>query len=154
VTWLAAQGHDQSWMHDWFFRALFTAFGADLIRPSLYWLVAAQFRRGSLTNIMATCRDADGFTRLQALCSADPDVSPAAATRTTYRASLILAAKGGAIADITIGDMLELLDAEAAILSMTRICSTERCAPWTSSAPTRRPHCASYARSGNAPPNS
>ena len=40
----------------------------------------------------------------------------AAATRTTYRASLILAAKGGAIADITVGDLLELLDAEAATL--------------------------------------
>ena len=103
-------------MHDWFFRALFTAFGADLIRPSLNWLVAAQFRRGSLTNIMAHCRDPEGFTQMQALCSADPDVSPAAATRTTYRASLILAAKGGAIADITIGDLLELLDAEAATL--------------------------------------
>ena len=43
-------------------------------------------------------------------------MSPAAATRTTYRASLILAAKGGTIADITIGDLLELLDAEAATL--------------------------------------
>ena len=117
VGWLTARGHDQSWVHDWFFRALFTAFGADLIRPSLRWLVAAQFRRGILTNIMAHCRDSAGFTRLQALCSADPDVSSAAATRTTYRAALILAAKGGTIADITIGDMLELLDAEAAVLS-------------------------------------
>ena len=117
VGWLIARGHGQSWAHDWFFRALFTAFGADLIRPSLRWLVAAQFRRGSLTNIMAHCRDAAGFTQLQSLCSADPDVSSAAATRTTYRAALILAAKGGTIADITIGDMLELLDAEAAVLS-------------------------------------
>jgi integrase len=117
VSWLTARGHGQSWAHDWFFRALFTAFGADVIRPSLSWLVAAQFRRGSLTNIMAHCRDADGFARLRALCSADPDVSLAATTRTTYRASLILAAKGGAIADITIGDLLELLDAEAATLS-------------------------------------
>src|SRR6478735_2123139 len=32
-AWLAGRGHTQSWMHDWFFRALFTAFGADLIRP-------------------------------------------------------------------------------------------------------------------------
>ncbi len=117
VGWADRAGHDQSWAHDWFFRALFTAFGADLIRPSLSWLAAAHFRRGILTNIMARCRDAAGFTRLQALCSGDPDVSSAAVTRTTYRASLILAAKGGAIADITIGDMLELLDAEAVTLS-------------------------------------
>ncbi|MDT5045497.1 MAG: hypothetical protein QOG75_1350 [Mycobacterium sp.] len=117
VTWLADRGLDQSWMQDWFFRAVFTAFGADLIRPSLTWLVAAQFRRGSLTNIMASCRDPDGFTQIEALCSAEPDVSRAAATRTSYRASLILAAKGGAIADITIGDLLELLAVEAATLN-------------------------------------
>ncbi|KQH79013.1 integrase, partial [Mycobacterium gordonae] len=116
VGWLTARGHGQSWMHDWFFRALFTAFGADLIRPSLNWLVAANFRRGTLTNIMTTCRDPKAFAQMQSLCSAEPDVSSAAATRTTYRASLILAAKGGAIAGITIGDMLELLDAEAATL--------------------------------------
>jgi integrase len=116
VAWMADRGHDQSWMHDWFFRALFTAFGADLIRPSLTWLVAAQFRRGSLTNVMASCRDPEAFTQMEALCSADPDVSRAAATRTTYRASLILAAKGGAIADITVGDLLELFAAEAAAL--------------------------------------
>jgi hypothetical protein len=117
VRWLNAHGHPQEWVHDWFFRALFTAVGADVIRPSLHWLVAAGFRRGSLVSIMSNCRDAAGFTQLRALCSADPDVSPAAATRTTYRAALILAAKGGTIADITIGDMLELLDAEAAVLS-------------------------------------
>jgi len=116
MAWMAQRGHDLSWMHDWFFRALFTAFGADLIRPSLNWLVAVQFRRGSLTNIMAHCRDPEAFSQMQGLCSADPDVSRAAATRTTYRASLILAAKGGAIADITVGDLLELLDAEAATL--------------------------------------
>ena len=116
VAWMAERRHDQSWMYDWFFRALFSAFGADLIRPSLNWLVAAQFRRGSLTNIMAQCRDTEAFTQMQALCSADPDVPRAAATRTTYRASLILAAKGGTVADITVGDLLELLDVEAATL--------------------------------------
>ena len=117
MSWLTARGHGPSWAQDWFFRALFTAFGADVIRPSLSWLVAAQFRRGSLTNIMAQCRDPDAFTQMHALCSADPDVSRAAATRTTYRAALILAAKGGAIAEITVGDLLELLDVEAATLS-------------------------------------
>ena len=86
-------------------RALFAAFGADLVRPSLNWLVAAQFRRGSLTTIMAQCRDPEAFAQMQELCSADPDVPRAAATRTTYRASLILSAKGGTIADITIANL-------------------------------------------------
>jgi integrase len=117
LHWLNAHGHPQEWVHDWFVRALFTAVGADVIRPSLHWLVAAGFRRGSLVGIMSNCRDTTGFTQLQALCSSDPEVSPTAATRTAYRAALILAAKGGTIADITIGDVLELLDAEAAVLS-------------------------------------
>jgi integrase len=47
------------------------------------------------------------------LASADPDVSVAAATRTAYRAALILAGKGGTLADITPGDVLEFLDLEA-----------------------------------------
>lgn len=115
VQWLADRGHTQTWARDWFFRALFAAFGADLVRPSLNWLVAAQFRRGSLTTIMAQCRDPEAFAQMQALCS-DPDVPRAAATRTTYRASLILSAKGGTIADITIADLLELFDVEASTL--------------------------------------
>lgn len=62
---------------------------------------------------MARHRDVEGFARLRALCSADPDVSPAATTRTAYRAALILAAKGGTLGDITTGDVVELLEVEA-----------------------------------------
>jgi hypothetical protein len=113
TTWLRDHGYPAQWLHDWFFRALFTAIGADLIRPSLGWLVTASFRRGSLVNIMAQCRDGEGFVRLRTLCSVDPDVSPAAATRTAYRSALIVAAKGGTLSDITPGDVLELLDIEA-----------------------------------------
>ena len=112
TAWLLDHGHPAQWMHDWFFRALFTAIGADLIRPSLDWLATAAFRRGSLANTMTQCRDPEGFARLRTLCCADPDVNKAAATRTAYRSSLILAAKGGLLADITIGDALELLDIE------------------------------------------
>ncbi|ABH00467.1 integrase [Rhodococcus sp. ACS1] len=113
IAWLRDHGHPAGWLHDCFFRALYTAVAADLIRPSLTWLVTASFRGGSLVNVLAQCRDAEGFARLRALCSADPDVSPAAATRTAYRAALILAAKGGTLADVTTGDVLELLEAEA-----------------------------------------
>ncbi|KPM50887.1 integrase [Frankia sp. R43] len=112
TAWLAGRAGSGS-LHDWFFRALSTAIGADLFRPSLDWLVTASFRRGALPNIMAQCRDSAGFERLRSLCSAEPDVAPAAATRTAYRAALILAAKGGTIGDITTGDVLELLDIEA-----------------------------------------
>ena len=111
--WLTERGHAAKWAHEAFFSTLFTAIAVDLIRPSLPWLVRASFQRGHLMRILAGCRDPGGFSRLRALCSADADISTAAATRTTYRTGLILAAKGGAIADITVGDIVELLEAEA-----------------------------------------
>jgi integrase len=113
LTWLRERGHHARWHHDAFFRALLVALSADLVRPSPSWLATAAFRHGSLVNVLAQHRDAQGFARLRTLCSADPDVSAAAVSRTPYRAALILAAKGGTVADITAGDVLELLDVEA-----------------------------------------
>ena len=43
----------------------------------------------------------------------DPNVSAIAASRTVYRTALIVAAKGGMLNDITTGDVVELLEAEA-----------------------------------------
>jgi len=113
ALWLRDRGHHVRWRHDTFFQTFPVLIGADLIRPSPSWLVTAAFRRGSLVNVLAHHRDCDGFARLRALCSADADVSPAAASRTSYRAALILAAKGGTLNDITTGDVLELLEVEA-----------------------------------------
>jgi hypothetical protein len=115
VAWMAERGHDRHGCTTGFSER-YSRLRRRPVRPPLNWLVAAQFRRGSLTSIMAQCRDTEAFTQIRALCSADPDVPRAAATRTTYRASLILAAKGGTVADITVGDLLELLDVEAATL--------------------------------------
>ena len=113
AAWLRAHGRPKEWLQYWLFRALLAAIAADLIRPSLTWLASATFRKGTLLNVVAEYRDPDGFARLRVLCSADPDINAAAASRTVYRAALILAAKGGALADITPGDVLELFDIEA-----------------------------------------
>jgi len=113
VSWLSEHGHESQGKQEAFLRAWRLAVSVDLIRPSVPLLVAANFRHGALTNLMARHRDPDGLAQIQALCSGDPDVSPAAATRTVYRTVLILAAKGGVAADITTGDVLELLQAEA-----------------------------------------
>jgi integrase len=113
AAWLRERGCDAQWRHDSFFRAFLVAVSADVIRPSLPWLVTAAFRKGALTNVLAQTRDAEGFARLRALCSADPDICAAAASRTAYRSALIVAAKGGVLADVTTGDVLELLEAEA-----------------------------------------
>lgn len=48
-----------------------------------------------------------------AACSADSAVSGAATQRAVYRTALIVAAKGGMLREITTGDVLELLEAEA-----------------------------------------
>jgi hypothetical protein len=50
---------------------------------------------------------------MRELCAGNPGISKAAADSALRRASLILAAKGGTIADITAGDVLELLDTES-----------------------------------------
>lgn len=114
LGWLHACGYRSAWRQDAFFRALRILVSADVIRPSLAGLLTTSFRHGSLTTVMARHRDPGGFARLSALCAADPDISPAAATRTAYRSAVILAAKGGTLTDITTGDVLELLEAEAA----------------------------------------
>jgi hypothetical protein len=79
----------------------------DVIRPSLGWLLTP----ATVTNLaaeIARTRDPDGFAALAAVCQANP-----LNTHTTQlaqrRIATILAAKGGLIRDITVGDCLELL---------------------------------------------
>jgi hypothetical protein len=115
LSWLGERGMTAGWQHDAFFRAFYLAIAADVIRPSVSLLIASVFRRGVLPNVLAQCRDAEGFARLRALCSADPDINQAGATRISHRTAIIVAAKGGTLSDITTGDVLELLDIEAQV---------------------------------------
>ena len=95
--------------------ALTVAICADLVRPSLGWLVSADARgNGALVRGLARTRDGEGLGRLQALCDRDPGVSARAGRQAVHRTALILAAKGGTVGSVTAGDVLELLDAEAA----------------------------------------
>ena len=102
--------------------ALITAVGAGLVRPSLAWLVAGGCEHAELARAMSALRDPEGFARLRALCDGGSAaaVSATARTRTLHRAAVILAAKGGILADITIGDLLELLDTEADVHGAAR----------------------------------
>ncbi len=65
---------------------------------------------GCCSSLRATARDPGGFARLRALCDADPHVSAISGSHTLYRAAEIVAAKGGGVSDITVGDVLELLE--------------------------------------------
>jgi hypothetical protein len=71
---------------------------------------------------MSALRDPERFARRRALCDGGSAaaVSTTARTRTLRRAAVILAAKGGMLADITIGDLLELLDTEADVHGAAR----------------------------------
>jgi integrase len=113
TAWLREHGHQSEHRQEVLTRAVVVAVSADIIRPSLSWLAEANFRKGSLVNALAQFRDPGGFRRLRAACSADPAVSASAAQRAVYRTALIVAAKGGMLSDITTGDVLELLEAEA-----------------------------------------
>ncbi len=100
--------------------ALVTAVCAGIIRPSLGWLVAGGCDHTALARAMAASRDPAGFGRLRALGDGDRGSTAAKTARTLHRAAVIVAAKGGVLAGITIGDVLELLDTEASIHGAVR----------------------------------
>ena len=114
ASWLAGQGHRISWHLDYLSVAMRMAISADVVRPSLPWLLSDAMGRGALVRAFAATRDPSGFARLRAHCHASPEVSDRAAARMLHRSSLIMAAKGGTLTEITIGDVTELLDAESA----------------------------------------
>lgn len=96
-------------------RAVSTLIAADVVRPSLAWLISSNMRI-SITADTPDGRGDTDFDRLDALCASDPMISASAASRCRYRAVLIIAAHGGTISDITVGDVLELLDTEATLI--------------------------------------
>jgi integrase len=100
--------------------ALVMAICADILRPSLTWLAASRRDHAELARAMTALRDPEGFARLRALCDGDPAVSKTARSHTLRRAAVILAARGGTLASITIGDVLELLDTEAGVHGAAR----------------------------------
>jgi len=113
AAWQHARGRESRGLRAELSGALVVAICGDLVRPSLSCLVAGAAGKGSLTRNLARTRDPLGFARLGQLCDADPRVSAVAASLTLRRSAEIIAAKGGMLADITVGDALELMDREA-----------------------------------------
>jgi hypothetical protein len=117
IRWLHDRGRRSQAMRGELATALGAVIAADLIRPSVSWLVSGLAGKGALGRDLARARDPAGFARLRELCDGDPGISKAAADRAQRRTTLILAAKGGTIADITVGDVLEILDIETSARS-------------------------------------
>lgn len=88
--------------------------GADVIRPSLGWLMATSTPQ-QVAGEMARARDPAGLARLHAFREAGTvgEVSAAAAIE---KAAAIMAAKGGLVSGITVGDCLELVKTTREVL--------------------------------------
>lgn len=113
TAWLGSRG-DHFLSHQLaLIAAVPTAICGDVFRPSLSWLVGGGPAGGGLlVRNMAATRDPDGYGRFRALCDGDTSITAMAATRMLYRSALIVACKGGLLANITVGDVIELFDAE------------------------------------------
>jgi integrase len=102
--------------------ALIAVIAADIVRPLLAWLVAGGCLHADLARVMAARRDGHGLARVRAVCGSDPGAaaSAAAGNHALRRAAVIMAAKGGGLTGITLGDFLELLDTEAGVHGAVR----------------------------------
>jgi integrase len=111
AAWLAGRGEYSVSRGRALCGALCVAICADLVRPSLRWFTAAVMRGGALAVCMSATRDPAGFARLAGACASEK-VPAAARVHIMHRAAVIMGAKGGMLAGITAGDVLELVTAE------------------------------------------
>ena len=81
---------------------------ADVLRPDMEWLLASPIRF-PLGREMPRVRDPAGFAALEERAAA-AGIGFFSRRRAIEQVALIVAAKGGAVADITVGDCLEFLE--------------------------------------------
>ena len=82
---------------------------ADVIRPGLAWLSGFAPARRGLAEEMARTRDSAAFAELARMCQRNA-VGAQTGQTALIRIALIMAAKGGTVAGITVGDCLELTE--------------------------------------------
>jgi hypothetical protein len=104
--WLAGRGRPPAYLLDGMSVALRAAAAADIVRPSMHWLLGGGAASNHFTQALAAERDPAGFARLQRLLDADCELSGAVRRVTVHRAAVIVAAKGGTLGEVTIGDLL------------------------------------------------
>jgi integrase len=104
--WLLDRGRPPAYWLSGMSVALRAAACADIVRPSMGWLLAGGAASNHFTRALAAERDPAGFARLQGLLDADPELSPVARRLTVHRAAVIVAAKGGTLSEVTVGDLL------------------------------------------------
>jgi len=110
VQWLQSRGEAATCDPDNLASGLLMLICGDVIRPGLSWMLTRTHRY--LATVMAQTRDPDGFTRLDQLAQAGRGGSRLDARIAATRTATILACKGGTIAEITVGDCVELVDTQ------------------------------------------
>ena len=88
--------------------------GVDVLRPSLNWLLVGGKKR-KLARHLVSRRDPEGFELLREACARHVAIGREAHGHIAFRCAMVMAAKGGGFADITVGDVLEILDTEIAL---------------------------------------
>jgi hypothetical protein len=114
VKWLTDSGHitrHNTTAHMTLGAGLLQLICGDIIRPSIPWLLTTTSPQNMAAE-MARVRDAGGFAELHAVSQASVTGHVTASGALT-RIAFILAAKGGMIRDITVGDSLELMQVSA-----------------------------------------
>jgi hypothetical protein len=110
LRWLRERGQSASYDQDDLSAGLLMLICADVIRPGVPWMLTRTHRY--LASVMAGTRDPDGFARLRQLAEAGPAASRPDARIAATRIATLLACKGGLISEITVGDCVELADAQ------------------------------------------
>jgi hypothetical protein len=113
--WLHQQGYDTKWRQEALVEALPVAVSAEPDPPQL--AVAGHRRAGARWPAGPQPGNLSRPGRVRPAvehCNADPRISAVVAGQIRYLTTQILAAKGGAISHIVLGDVLELFDTEDA----------------------------------------
>jgi hypothetical protein len=111
ATWLERQGKSTKDSLTYVPASMELLVGLGTVRPSIDWLLTGGKGR-RLSCRLLRAGDAEGFARLRRTCEQDPTITELAERHIVLRCTLLLAAKGGRVADITVGDVLRLLEAE------------------------------------------
>lgn len=86
---------------------------ADVIRPNLDWLLVTPAPK-NLAGAMARTRDPAAFAQLITACQAQA-IGPTSRCIALARIAMIMAAKGGQVEAITVGDCVEMVQASAQV---------------------------------------
>ena len=114
ASWLSQQGRYSGSRLGLLTSSLATLIAADAVRPSLSWLLTAGKKR-KLGRELIRISDPEGFARLDQRCEQDKAISADVKSDVVYRCAVIIAAKGGRLADINAGDVMEVIETELAL---------------------------------------